>query len=515
MADAHNTTPATAIPAAAADNHVHGDTAASVADSASFPAQSIPRPAGWVYKGWRMFGREYWYASPRIQLFMVSFVCFLCPGMFNALSGLGGGGQVNPKAANDANTALYSTFAVVGFFAGSFANRLGLRITLSLGGIGYCIYAASFLSYSHTQNHGFVVFAGAFLGVCAGLLWAAQGAIMMSYPPENEKGRYISWFWMIFNLGAVIGSLIPLADNINSRSGQVNDGTYAAFIILMFLGAVIALFLVDAGKVQREDGSKVIMMKNPSWKSELLGLWEGIRDQLWILLLFPLFFTSNVFYTYQNNGMNLMHFNIRTRALNSLLYWLAQIIGALVMGYGLDFPGVRRSWRARGSYIVLIVLTMVIWGGGWAWQSKQLPREEAKGDIDWTDGGERYIGPMFLYFFYGFFDAAWQTSIYWYMGSLSNSSRKAANLAGFYKGIQSAGAAVFWRLDGLETSYDTIFGATWGMLGAALLIAAPVIWMRIKDTTDVEEDLRGTDETVEDVVAPGKLAEEEKRAAVV
>ncbi|CRK45236.1 hypothetical protein BN1723_019667, partial [Verticillium longisporum] len=127
--------------------------------------------------------------------------------------------------------------------------------------------------------------------------------------------------------------------------------------------------------------------------------------------------------------MNLMHFNIRTRALNSLLYWLAQIIGALVMGYGLDFPGVRRSWRARGSYIVLIVLTMVIWGGGWAWQSKQLPREEAKGDIDWTDGGERYIGPMFLYFFYGFFDAAWQTSIYWYMGSLSNSSRKAANLA--------------------------------------------------------------------------------------
>jgi MFS family permease len=44
--------------------------------------------------------------------------------------------------------------------------------------------------------------------VCAGLLWCAQGAIMMSYPPEESKGRYISWFWMIFNLGAVIGSLV-------------------------------------------------------------------------------------------------------------------------------------------------------------------------------------------------------------------------------------------------------------------------------------------------------------------
>lgn len=46
------------------------------------------------------------------------------------------------------------------------------------------------------------------------------------------------------------------------------------------------------------------------------------------------------------------------------------------------------------------------------------------------------------------------------MGALSNSGRKAANLAGFYKGIQSAGAAVFWRLDGLKKPFDTMFGAT-------------------------------------------------------
>jgi hypothetical protein len=46
------------------------------------------------------------------------------------------------------------------------------------------------------------------------------------------------------------------------------------------------------------------------------------------------------------------------------------------------------------------------------------------------------------------------------MGALSNSGRKAANLTGFYKGIQSAGAAVFWRLDGLKTPYNTMFGAT-------------------------------------------------------
>lgn len=101
------------------------------------------------------------------------------------------------------------------------------------------------------------------------------------------------------------------------------------------------------------------------------------------------------------------------------------------------------------------------------------------------------------------------------MGALSNNSRKAANLAGFYKGIQSAGAAVFWRLDGLKKPYNTIFGATWGLLAATLLIAAPIIFIRIKDTIPVEEDLKFSDERVEDVVGAEALAAKDEKAADV
>lgn len=166
------------------------------------------RPAGWRYKTYS-FGsiKIPCYASPPFQLTLVAFVCFMCPGMFNAVNGLGGGGQFDASTADNANVALYSTFSVLGFFAGSIANRLGIKLTLSLGGLGYVLYIASYLSYNHTKNSGFVIFAGAMLGICAGMLWAAQGAIMMSYPPEQSKGKYISWFWMIFNLGAVIGGL--------------------------------------------------------------------------------------------------------------------------------------------------------------------------------------------------------------------------------------------------------------------------------------------------------------------
>lgn len=79
---------------------------------------------------------------------------------FNALSGTGGGGQVTATVADNSNTALYSTFSVVGFFAGSLVNRLGIKLTLSFGGFGYFIYVASFLSYNFNQNAGFNIFAG-------------------------------------------------------------------------------------------------------------------------------------------------------------------------------------------------------------------------------------------------------------------------------------------------------------------------------------------------------------------
>ena len=97
-----------------------------------------------------------------------------------------------------------------GFFAGTIVNALGVKFTLSFGGLGYCIYVASFLCYNHVQSDGFVIFAGALLGACAGCLWSAQGVIMMSYPGEENKGKYISLFWMIFNFGSVIGSLVSL-----------------------------------------------------------------------------------------------------------------------------------------------------------------------------------------------------------------------------------------------------------------------------------------------------------------
>jgi hypothetical protein len=86
------------------------------------------------------------------------------------------------------------------------------------------------------------------------------------------------------------------------------------------------------------------------------------------------------------------------------------------------------------------------------------------------------------------------------MGSLTNNGRKLANFAGFYKGIQSAGGAIAPSIDANFAPYMTEFAVNWGLLAGSLVIAAPVIFMKVKDTTDLDEDLKFTDETKADVL---------------
>ncbi|KAI9741687.1 MAG: hypothetical protein M1834_000072 [Cirrosporium novae-zelandiae] len=459
-------------------------------------------PTSWKYRT-RKIGPWTlpYYASPQVQLILVAFVCFMCPGMFNAVTGLGGGGQIDATTADNTNVALYSTFAVVGFFAGSIANRLGIKWTIAFGGTGYFLYVASFLCYNHTKNSGFCIFTGAYLGVCAGMLWTAQGQIMTSYPPEGNKGHYIAWFWAIFNVGAVIGALVPLGENIHTTDNStVSDGTYIGFMVLTFIGALLAFFLTDAQNVVRPDGSRVIIMKNPTWWSEFKGLWETLFTHTYIVLLFPMFFASNWFYTYQFNSVNSAYFDTRTKALNNVLYWTSQIFGAYTFGLCLDIKSLSRTTKAKAAWGALFTVTMVIWGGGYAWQKRYTRADTGADDFvswDWTHSG--YAGPMFLMMFYGFYDAAWQTCIYWFMGALTNNGRRLANFVGFYKGIQSAGAAIIWRLDALKIPYMNEFASCWALLGGSLLIALPVILMKVKDNVDVKEDIKFSDETIEDV----------------
>jgi len=430
------------------------------------------------------------YYSPYTQVVMLGFVCFMGPGLFNALTGLGGGGQVNETTGANANVALYSTFATLAFFSGSINNVLGSRLTLQLGTTGYALYIGSYLSLNlHPNSGAFVIAAGAILGICAGLLWTAQGSLMMAYPTESQKGRFIAIFWGIFNLGGVVGASVSLGQNFHRTGGSVSNGTYIGFLVLTIIGVAIPMCMADPKKMLRTDGSKVTTPRHPSWQTEIKGLWFTLRDDPAIVLLFPMFLASNWFYTWQFNDYNGTLFNIRTRSLNNFVYWTSQIFGSLAIGLLLDNKGLGRRVRAFSGWAVLFAMVFIVHIWAYFYQ-RTYTRESVKAPtfipMDMFDKG--YAGRIWLYIFCGLLDSMWQTASYWFMGAMSNDPAKLAFLAGFYKSIQSAGAAGIWRADAVGLPFMNIFAGTWALLVAGLLFALPMMFFRVKEHTVLEDE---------------------------
>jgi MFS family permease len=361
--------------------------------------------------------------SPLAQVCLIGLVCFCLPGMYNALNGLGGGGQVDHTAADNANTALYACFAVFGVLGGAIHNLLGPRTTLFLGSLTYPLYVAAFLNYNHRPgSQVFPVIAGALLGVGAGFLWAAQGAIMTSYPPPNLRGTYISLFWCLFSLGSVLGGLLPLSLNYRrgSKVASVNDGTYIAFMTMMLVGVALTLLFLPPHKIVRDDGSRATGVTYSSAATEAGEVLRLFADWKMLLVLVPAW-GSNFFYTYQFNNVNGLLFTLRTKGLNNVVYWGAQMLGSVGLGYLLDFGFASRRKRGLVGVAVFAVLGTAIWGGGFV---NQLRYTDGKWPdlIDFKDG-RRYAGPFLLYCSYGLLDAMFQSLIYWIIGALTNDSQ--------------------------------------------------------------------------------------------
>lgn len=86
-----------------------------------------------------------------------------------------------------------------------------------------------------------------------------------------------------------------------------------------------------------------------------------------------------------------------------------------------------------------------------------------------------------IYIFWSFYDGIFQAYAYWLMGSLSNNSARLSHYSGWYKSLQSAGAAVVWRLDGIKISYVSMYLSTWVILVGSILCTTWVAWTKVTE----------------------------------
>ncbi len=140
------------------------------------------------------------------------------------------------------------------------------------------------------------------------------------------------------------------------------------FLILTLIGVLVPLLMVNPNRMIRSDGTKVTTPRQPSWKTEFMGLFITLKTDPMIVLLFPMFFTSNWFYTWRQfldlpqfdthelipstefSGFNGALFSIRARSLNNVCYWISQILGSVLIGLLLDRKSLSRRARAFSGW---------------------------------------------------------------------------------------------------------------------------------------------------------------------
>lgn len=327
---------------------------------------------------------------------------------------------------------------------------LGPRLTLSIGTTGYSLYIGSLWAFQVHGTRWFLILAGGILGVTASLLWAAQGSIMMSEPLEKDKGRSFSLFWALFQMGTLVGAAIALGIQAHSTLPGVSTGVYLAFLIIMLTAVVTSWLILPPHLVVRGDGTVVELEEAITPKQEFKEVWKLLKD--WrMIALFPMFFSSNYFYAYQG-AITTALFNGRTRALVALLTGVGSILGSIIIGQLTDnLPGGRRK-RALMATAAVAVLNCVIWGAGLAFQVQFTRATTVVRGVeipwDWTVGVS--AGPIVLLLAYYLADAMFQGLAYYTMSSITNEPFKLARMAGYYKGIQSAGAAVSFGMDAVK-----------------------------------------------------------------
>lgn len=308
----------------------------------------------------------------------------------------------------------------------------------------------------------------------------------MSYPTESQKGRFVSGFFFLSFLGAVIGGIIPVAQNKgNSSAGSVNDGTYAALTILMIFSGIVALFISNPEKIIRTDGTKVVVQKHSTIKQELLNVYLAIKREPYFVFFLPFSFAALFYNSYQANDFNSYFFNVYGRSVNALLYAFSQMLGALSFGIALDIKYFGRRKRAIMGWIIVIVVIVAVNTCGY------FPMSRSKRGVAWEPAmgihGSTESKYMVLYFFYGWQDGMFQTFAFWLMGCLSNDPLVLSMYSGFFKVFGALGACVAFAMDARKVAYSRMFGSYYAVLLFGALFLGPLILLRVKDTLEPTE----------------------------
>ncbi|CAK7222491.1 hypothetical protein SCUCBS95973_004859 [Sporothrix curviconia] len=161
---------------------------------------------------------------------------------------------------------------------------------------------------------------------------------------------------------------------------------------------------------------------------------------------------------------------------------LGTLIGAAIaldIQFHSTLPGV-----STGVYVTFLIIQLTAIGTSWLVLP---PAAVVRADGSLVELEPHLSAAGELRAFAGMFRASFQGLAYYSMSSLTNDPFKLARMAGYYKGVQSAGSAVSFGIDAVHTPYLRENLVSW-LLTLVSLFLCFIVLMHTRDTNvDVEQ----------------------------
>ncbi|EFQ33875.1 hypothetical protein CGRA01v4_10773 [Colletotrichum graminicola] len=440
--------------------------------------------------------KRVWYHSTLFNAFVIGGVGFMAPGLWNAMNALGAGGAQEPFLVNAANALVFGLMGFLCLFGGPIANRIGLSWTLLLGAVGYPLYSAGLYTNNRFGNVWFVLVGAVACGISAGLFWASEGAVALGYPEPSKRGKYMNiWLWFRTG-GPLVGGAIVLALNNNAAAkakGKVGSQTYLVFIALQCLSIPLALALSPPEKVQRSDGSKVIIKAEKSFKAEFQELLR-VSKRKDVLLLLPIFWAA-YFNQYSGNFQS-YYFGVRARALIGFVSNFGTLLSSQIISMLLDHKKLSVKKRINYGFYYVIVWHIIAWIYGWVIQEKYTRNPPA---YDWEDKG--FVEGFFVLLLWDFARQALQNWLYYLLATKTDNISELARFSGVLRGQESFSQAISFGLNTQKWKGGRVPLAVNTIL---LVLSVYPTWLVVRDHVPVEEDKLAT---VEEQSQTGEIAD--------
>mmetsp|Transcript_33676 Transcript_33676/g.86340 ORF Transcript_33676/g.86340 Transcript_33676/m.86340 type:complete len:489 (-) Transcript_33676:539-2005(-) len=240
---------------------------------------------------------------------------------------------------------LYSIFSFANFISPLIVRKLGDRLSLMLGALSYSIYIFSLV---YVLDY-VVLIASIIIGVGAGVIWTAQGNVLVSTSTSKTIAKNSGYFWSVFmfgfGTGNTVASTILLLDNSTSTQPARNSSEWPSgwqgsdsvlFLALgcMSLIGLIFFFLIRRKGMKRGGGSgagKEVASAQPSLRHQLASIFKLLCDKRTVCIIPYMLYIgwATTFYAAQFTRQIPSKVNV---GFTMATFGLAEIIGSNVGG---------------------------------------------------------------------------------------------------------------------------------------------------------------------------------------